>query len=58
MSVSMSEAANGIDMLAVLQGTGDAQTDAAITALSKLHTAKVRTLMKSINDLKDQVCVY
>jgi hypothetical protein len=51
----MSIAASNVDILAALDAVKGSDTEAVVTALNKLHSQKVRTLMKSINDLKDKV---
>eukprot|EP00953_Heterococcus_sp_UTEX-ZZ885_P005795 3590-Heterococcus_DN1.PRE.2 len=51
----MSIAGSNVDILAALDAAKGSDTEAVVTALNKLHSQKVRTLMKSINDLKDKV---
>ena len=51
----MSTAGSNVDILAALDAAKGSDTEAVVTALNKLHSQKVRTLMKSINDLKDKV---
>jgi hypothetical protein len=51
----MSTAGSNVDILAALDAVKGSDTEAVVTALNKLHSQKVRTLMKSINDLKDKV---
>ena len=53
--MSVSNADVQLSMLAALNGSDGDSTDAVVAALNKLHSQKVRTLMKSINDLKEQV---
>ena len=47
-----------LDVLSALEMTsGDVIVDAKISALTNLHSQKVRALMKSINTLKDQLAL-